>query len=184
MWAVPEASPVAAASALIIFLVNFLGSRMSSTEKAVLWISGNLAAPGCMSVCVCVWTGQDAGGGVSVPVLSGGLYTSHSLCTRRRGALNDIYISFKTLPKRSHASCWNNWSLGVSCADTLRPRWTPVPPLQYANALLSAGVGLVGAPSLLFIAGHLVKMCLLSLPPCSSLCFDLSVFANVQILRW
>lgn len=45
-------SPVTtASSALIIFLVNFAGSRISSTEKGVLWTRGSLAAVGCISAC-------------------------------------------------------------------------------------------------------------------------------------
>lgn len=75
----------------MILLVNFVGSRMSSTEKGVLWLSGNLAASGCISaLCGRIRTQVE----LSVPVLMRALYMGlqplHTPLERMQ-----IYISFK-----------------------------------------------------------------------------------------
>lgn len=152
---------------------------MSSTEKGVLWLSGNLAASGCISApCGRIRTQVE----LSVPVLMRALYMGlqplHTPLERMQ-----IYISFKkkvTQMKR----CVLQEQLQPLCflrghADTLRPRGTPVWALQNVNARSQLGGG-GGALSRLFIAGHLVKMCPLSFPPCPLLCFFLSLFANVR----
>lgn len=131
---------------------------MSSTEKAVLWFSANLAATGCMSA-VC---GPVRARVVSVPELHRGLYTHPERF--------QIYISFKKFSKRGDAYCGNNRGRHAPAP------WDPRAGTSKCKCPLSAG----GALRRLFIAGHLVKMCPLSSPPCSSLWFHLSLFANVR----
>lgn len=72
----------------IIVFVNFVGSRISSTEKGVLWLNGNLAASGCISaLCGQIRT-------LSVSVLMRGLYIGlRSLHTPLERI--QIYISLK-----------------------------------------------------------------------------------------
>lgn len=123
----------------MILLVNFVGSRMSSTEKGVLWLSGNLAASGCISaLCGRIRTQVE----LSVPVLMRALYMGlqplHTPLERMQ-----IYISFKkkvTQMKR----CVLQEQLQPLCflrghADTLRPRGTPVWALQNVNARSQLG---------------------------------------------
>lgn len=151
---------------------------MSSTEKGVLWLSGNLAASGCISApCGRIRTQVE----LSVPVLMRALYMGlqplHTPLERMQ-----IYISFKkkSYPNEAMRPA-GTIAASVFPARTRRHApapWDPRVGTSKCKCPLSAGGG--GALSRLFIAGHLVKMCPLSFPPCPLLCFCLSLFANVR----
>lgn len=118
-----------------------------------------------------LWT--DQGSGISAGAWSppGFLYAASA---QAAGALINLHVIEKVaqmkrcgtiaasvFPERTHRHAPAPWDPRVG---TSKCKWR-----------LSVG----GTLSRLFIAGHLVKMCPLSLPPCSSLCFGLSLFADV-----
>ncbi len=111
---------VVASSAQNLLLVNFLGSKISSTEKGVLWLSASLAASGCISVSRPI-RALVAG---CLPLLLWGLYTQPLRTPPQR---LHIYITFKTLSKWSDASCRINCSLYLSFAGA-QTRSGPVGP--------------------------------------------------------
>lgn len=151
-------------------LVNFVGSKISSTEKEVLWLSGSLAASGCI---------LDRSGLSGCQCSCGPLYRA-SAAAHAAGALAHLHFIHKVtqiarcvLPGGGGAGhCFQCAHLQTRSG----PVWDPRVGTSKWKCPLSAG----GALSQLFIAGHLVKMCPLSFAPCSSLCFGLSLFANAR----
>lgn len=101
-------------------LVNLVGSKISSTEKEVLWLSGSLAASGCildrsgLSGCQCSWEP---------------LYRA-SAAAHAAGALAHLHLIHKvtqivrcTLQRGGGGPLFQMRAL----ADTLRPRVGPPP---------------------------------------------------------
>lgn len=124
----------------IFLLVNFVGSRISSTEKGVLLLRGNLAASGCISALTRPTETQV----LSVLRSSEGFYRQPPHTPLERFA-NLHVIQKVTQMKRcasqeqSHFACFLRRH-----ADTLRPRGTPACALQNVNARSQLGVTELG----------------------------------------
>lgn len=142
-----------------------MGSRISSTEKGVLWIRGNLAAFGCISACctatekqAAVWPAEAPLGFIYTASAHDCKFTCHSKSYPNEAMHLAGTIAASSFPAQTRRHAPAQWD---PCADTM---------------CASAG----GTLSQLFIAGHLVKMCPLSFLPCFLLWLDLSLFANVR----
>lgn len=153
--------------------MNLEGSKISSTEKGVLWISGNLVASGCISALCGPFRAQAV---LSVPALLWADYIYiYSLSTRRAGAPANLHF----IQNVTRSEAMRHAGTIAAPLFPAQTRFDPVgPPCGHLKVQISDLSW--GAPKLLFIAGHLVKTCPPFISPCSLLCFCLSLFANLR----
>lgn len=153
----------------LILFVNFVGSKISSTENGVLWTRGNLTASGCMSP---LWADHDATVCICPPLSF--IYTPRAHAAAR---VNLHLIEICCLK-----SCGDKRRLSVSCADT-QTRSGPVGPPCLATSKCKCPLSAGG-----YRACYLLQGIWLKCAPFHSLVFlfvlSLVIICKWEMLRW